>query len=1149
MWLDRFSAHPSASGASTPSIRGYSPARRPQHQQHLSAAAQPNRPTFSPRSSSLSLSLATTPNASTTSLHRQNSSKLDQQHVGSASASTIVDPLEVLYNIIGKHSKEGGAETSTDSAVQAAAGAVDQKPECLVEDIDFGELSLEEFVQQQQQKKKKKLKRHVDVQTIEQYEKERDRFQDLHGAIAGCDDVLKSVESYLSRFQTDLGVVSAEIESLQSRSALLNSQLENRRNLERLLGPAVEEVSISPKAVRLISEGPINQEWVKALNEVETRSANIEATTTTANHVKAVDDIKPLLSDLKDKATERIRDYLVAQIKAFRSPNINAQIIQQQSLIKYKDLYGFLSRNHTALAGEISQAYINTMRWYYLSNFTRYHQALEKLRVHSAERNDLLAGDPSSQKGSNIFPGGRNPSYDPFALGRRMDILKSTNHTALPSYLAEENASHTSTNAHNNLKTQQPVIHGIETPFRNFNLALIDNISAEYSLVTEMFGTKTQSLHTSSRRVIEMFEPVFALGHSLTKHLIDNSTDCLGILLCVRLNQHFAFELQRRKVPVADSYINGINMLLWPRFQIVMDLHTESIKRVAAATTTGSSLSFSDTTNANANANANKQSSSSSSSSSSSAPHFLTQRFGQFLQGILALSSEAGDDEPVSNSLARLRTEFDVLLVKLAKAANGGDAKGRERFLWSNYSLVGTIISDTRGKLAEEVKEVRLSMLLPVPGPRPLTFAIQTTNTIRCTCRSKREGRRLFSTSIATNADFTHAIIGGGVVGLSIARHLSIARPNTSTIILERHAAVGTETSSRNSEVIHAGLYYPPASLKTQLCIRGKHLLYDLCASPNHDIPNRRTSKWILAQDAEQLERLQRMHEHAAALGVPTRFLGREEMSRREPDVTARAGVLESPSTGIVDSHALMACLQAEFEERGGDIAFLTAVSQIERVGAGGGYKIYTRSVGTGREARGSEEEGEEATITAETVINAAGHNACAISNMLLPPDRHVRPAYAKGTYFSYTASSPKPRTLLYPAPKPGLGGLGTHLTLDMTGQVRFGPDVEWVDGPDDLVPSMGRLEEAVREIREYLPGVRPEAIGLDYCGVRPKLAGKEGEDRGAFKDFVVREEEGFEGFVNLLGIESPGLTSALAIGERVEGLLYGVDGFVVKGA
>ncbi|PGH16817.1 hypothetical protein AJ79_01461 [Helicocarpus griseus UAMH5409] len=681
MWLDRL-AHPS-SGASTPSnsTRAYSPAPRPQQQQqHLSAGNQPNHPAFSPRSSSLSLSLST-PNASSSSLpntqgnansntntngplRRQNSSRLDQPG--------HVDPLEVLYNIIGTRPK------TKDPPTISVIGATTGKPDTLVENIDFGELSLEEFIQQPKDIEPKEARKQSDVQTLEQYQTERDRFQDLHGAIAGCDDVLKSVESYLFRFQTDLGVVSAEIESLQSRSTQLNSQLENRRNLERLLGPAVEEVSISPRAVRLISEGPINLEWVKALNEFETRSANIEANAT--SNIKAVEDVKPLLSDLKNKAIERIRDYLVAQIKAIRSPNINAQIIQQQSLIRYKDLYGFLSRNHPALAGEISQAYINTMRWYYLSNFTRYNQALEKLKLHSNDRNELLGGDLNMQKAP--FPGGRSPgvTYDPFALGRRMDILKSNNHMALSSYLAEEDKS----------------VHGIEVPFRNFNLALVDNISAEFSFVTEMFATK--SFHQSSRKVIEMFEPVFALGQSLTKSLIEPSADCLGILLCVRLNQHFAFELQRRKVPVADSYINGINMQLWPRFQKIMDMHTESFKRLAAATNTPSSSRGAVSALALTGPGGDTQ---------STAPHFLAQRFGQFLQGILALSSEAGDDEPVSNSLARLRGEFDALLIKLAKAGNGasGDGKRRERFLCNNYSLVLTIISDTQGKLATEQKE------------------------------------------------------------------------------------------------------------------------------------------------------------------------------------------------------------------------------------------------------------------------------------------------------------------------------------------------------------------------------------------------------------------------------------------------------------
>lgn len=217
-------------------------------------------------------------------------------------------------------------------------------------------------------------------------------------------------------------------------------------------------------------------------------------------------------------------------------------------------------------------------------------------------------------------------------------------------------------------------VHGFEVPFRHFNLALIDNVSAEYSFMAEMFSVK--SFQQISRRAIEIFEPVFTLGQNMTKSLIDNTTDCLGVLLCVRLNQQAAFELQRRRVPVADSYINGINMQLWPRFQQIMDLHCESLKKVAS-TASRSGMSTLSLTSDDA--------------TQSSAPHFLTQRFGQLVHGILSLSNEAGDDEPVSNSLGRLTAEFDSLLAKLSRGL--GDPKRRERFLYNNYSLILTIIS------------------------------------------------------------------------------------------------------------------------------------------------------------------------------------------------------------------------------------------------------------------------------------------------------------------------------------------------------------------------------------------------------------------------------------------------------------------------
>ncbi|KAL4741897.1 Sac2 family-domain-containing protein [Aspergillus similis] len=1046
MWLDRIAGH------STPD-RGLSPI--PQRSfSHLSPNRQNSRPGLSRPGSSLSALVS--PSSSTTSLPTVarvcEESTLKQNATGSRPPN-VADPLEILNGIIKKQT----VESNTGNCIRRSGPA---KPDQLVEDIDFCGLSLEGFLQKPESNSSRRGD--VSAQTIQQFEEERDKYQDLHNAISGCDDVSKSVEMYLSDFRNELGAVSAEIETLQSRSVQLNAMLENRRNVEQLLGPAVEEISISPAAVRMIAEGPIDENWVKSLNEIETRTASIEAKIASSSSTKAIDDVRPLLEDVKKKAVERIRDYLVSQVRALRSPNINAQIIQQQRLVKYKDLYSYMSRAHSTLASEITQAYVNTMRWYYLSHFTRYHQALAKIKLYPSDRNEVLGGDPHTQKSGNLGPGGRAnaAAHDPFSLGRRIDILRTGNQMAISSYLAEEDTS----------------FHGIEIPFRNFNLALLDNVSAEYSFMTEMFSTL--SFQQISRKALEVFTPVFTLGQGLTKQLIENTTDSLGVLMCVRLNQQAAFELQRRKVPVADSYINGINMHLWPRFQVIMDAHCESLKRIGANTgrSAVSALSLAGGDDLN----------------QSSAPHFLTQRFGQLLHGILVLSSEAGDDEPVANSLSRLTSEFDGLLAKLSRI--GGDAKRRERFLYNNYSLVLTIISDTKGKLATEQKQ--------------------------------------FSSTRTSSADVTHAVIGGGVVGLAVARQLA-SRPNTTTILLERHDAPGTETSSRNSEVIHAGLYYGKDTQKTSLCIRGKQLLYSLCAKQG--IPYRNTKKWIVAQNEEQWDVTMKVHELAKQLGVPTRLVSQHEAREREPEVRGRAGILESRSTGIVDSHALMTYLQGDFEDKGGDCAFLTEVTGIDPLDGGrSGYRITARS--------GSGGESETTSIIAETVINSAGNYACNINNMLLPPERHRTPYYAKGTYFSYSASFPtrRPSVLVYPATLPGTGGLGTHLTLDMGGQIRFGPDVEWVDDPNDLKPSPARMELAIPEIQAYLPNVDPTALTLSYCGIRPKLskAGSVNTGKG-FQDFVIQEEVGFPGFVNLLGIESPGLTSSLAIGEMVEGILY----------
>jgi len=348
---------------------------------------------------------------------------------------------------------------------------------------------------------------------------------------------------------------------------------------------------------------------------------------------------------------------------------------------------------------------------------------------------------------------------------------------------------------------------------------------------------------------------------------------------------------------------------------------------------------------------------------------------------------------------------------------------------------------------------------------------------------------------------------------------------------------VGTETSSRNSEVIHAGLYYGPDSLKTKLCIRGKELLYDLCRK--QEIPHRNTGKWIVAQDEEQFEKLQKVHEHSKHINVPTRFVSVEDGKQREPDVQAKAGILESPTTGIIDSHTYMQYLLGSFEDREGITALSSRVTRIvPRNNGADGWEIWTRSAALPED---DEEAGDEETcITAETIINSAGLYAVPLSNMILPKERHIQPHYAKGTYYSYSSSRPKTKTLIYPAPVPGHGGLGTHLTLDMGGRIRFGPDLQWINSPTDYVASDEHLVAAIEEIKQYLPGIDTSSIAVDYCGIRPKLSGSGANIAGkGFQDFLIRKEHGFTGFVNLLGVESPGLTCSLAIAEMVEELLY----------
>jgi len=371
-------------------------------------------------------------------------------------------------------------------------------------------------------------------------------------------------------------------------------------------------------------------------------------------------------------------------------------------------------------------------------------------------------------------------------------------------------------------------------------------------------------------------------------------------------------------------------------------------------------------------------------------------------------------------------------------------------------------------------------------------------------------------------------VIGAGVVGLAVARALAMA--GREVVVLDAENAFGTGTSSRNSEVIHAGLYYPTGSLRAQLCVRGKQLLYDYCAS--HGVAHQRCGKLIVATQADELPALDRLQATAAANGVPDlQRLSAAEALALEPALRC-VGALHSPSTGIIDSHGLMLALLGDAERHGAMLALCSPVL--------GGRVLSELSLSGRAPGEGIElDVGGDApmTLRARTVVNSAGLQAPAVARALVGlPARHVpTDRLAKGCYFTLSGRSPFSR-LVYPAPGQS-SHLGVHLTLDLGGQARFGPSFEWVDQIDYRVDPAG-AEAFYGEVRRYWPGLPDGVLQPGYTGLRPKISGP-GEPAADFR-IDGPAVHGVAGLVNLFGIESPGLTASLAIAERVAALLQG---------
>jgi len=369
---------------------------------------------------------------------------------------------------------------------------------------------------------------------------------------------------------------------------------------------------------------------------------------------------------------------------------------------------------------------------------------------------------------------------------------------------------------------------------------------------------------------------------------------------------------------------------------------------------------------------------------------------------------------------------------------------------------------------------------------------------------------------------FDYLIIGSGVIGLAIARELS--ESGKSVLVIERHKTFGQETSSRNSEVIHAGMYYPKGSLKARFCVEGRRLLYDFCT--NYNVPFKKTGKIIIALNSKEIPSL----ESLLALGIDNgveglRLIEKKDIKNLEPEVE---GVLAlySPETGIVDTHRFMSVLAGLAKEQGAVFAYNCEFLKAEKTCDG--FKVSVRN------------EGENIDLEARVVINAAGLDADIVarnSGFDLNKNNYNL-HYCKGQYFRLNGAKAKMlKMLVYPVPQPASGGLGIHVTVDIAGGVRLGPDDEYLSSrvQDYSVNPLSR-SKFYESAHSFLPFIKEDDLASDTAGIRPKLQGP-GE---GFRDFVISEEseKGFPGFINLIGIESPGLTASLAIAERVSKLV-----------
>ncbi|KAJ2225795.1 Vacuolar protein sorting-associated protein 52 [Coemansia sp. RSA 485] len=506
----------------------------------------------------------------------------------------------------------------------------------------------------------------LEEEQLDSYEKHEQALLELDSEIRGCDEVLENMEKLLVNFKSSLGAINNDIQALQKDSLSMSMRLKNRVVAEKQLDKIIQGVVVPPEVVRVICDGEVNEKYLNCLIEVNKKIAYMRVHSKQHRKLKAFQEIQPELDRLCLRASSKIRDFLLDKINDLRSLNTNAHVMQSSIFLKYRFFNHFLIERHPEAAVEVRDTYIHIMRQYYLDHFEAYQRGLMKLERPVADKTDVIGMEEHTAKLS-LFSSAKPVIKDKanvFNLGTRASVLDPSDPRALVLSIAGESSER----------------HPFEVLFRSYNLALSDNATTEYDFIMQFFvSPKARQKITGSdmaRMVFShIFEPSIRVGEQFAKSYLETTFDALGVLLCVRIIAQLAGDLQRRLVPVLDAYVNSMNMLLWPRFQAVLDSHIESAKRLSS---TYRSKPKNDTQ-----------------------PPAIVRRYAELAASLLRLNN-GHSTHVVALSLARLRTEVQGFLTHVAEA--NSDKHMALVFLINSYDHLLTVLYENGfGEREEEV--------------------------------------------------------------------------------------------------------------------------------------------------------------------------------------------------------------------------------------------------------------------------------------------------------------------------------------------------------------------------------------------------------------------------------------------------------------